>query len=166
MRAMIVAVALLAGGWLVLSRDLEVTSVCAGVVAAAAAMALQRRLFPQTRPPASRILRHPLRLLFFACSLGLRLAHSTLYTCRLILTGHEEGEIVAVPTSILDPLAQFLLSHSITLTPSTIALIQEDDLLYIHWLKAPGAPGDWRRIKETLETHLSRLFPEGPRGDR
>jgi len=72
---------------------------------------------------------------------------------------------MALPIRIEDSLAQFILLNSITLTPSTISLLVEDDLLYIHWLQAAGGHGDWREIKESLEARLHSLFEGDRRGD-
>jgi len=162
---MIAAVILLAGGWLALSRNADPLAVAVALCAAVVAVALQRHIFPGTAPITWRILRRPHHLLLFVGTVGWRLICSTLYTCRVILTGKEEGRIVAVPTEIADPIGALLLSHSITLTPSTIALLLEGDLLYIHWLRARGDKGDWRGIKEALEHRLTRLLAED-RNDR
>ena len=74
--------------------------------------------------------------------------------------------MMALPIRITDPLARFLLLNSITLTPSTISLLIEDDLLYIHWLQPANGQGDWRAIKESLEDRLTQLFERGEHGDR
>jgi len=73
---------------------------------------------------------------------------------------------MALPIRVSDPVARFILLNSITLTPSTISLLVEDDLLYIHWLQASGGNGDWREVNESLETRLDCLFKGGGRGDR
>ena len=94
-----------------------------------------------------------------------RFVHSTLHTTWLILRGGEEGRMMALPIRIEDPLARFILLNSITLTPSTISLLVEDDLLYIHWLQSAGGHGDWREIKESFETRLGKLFEEDRHAD-
>jgi len=53
-----------------------------------------------------------------------------------------------------------LLLQSITMIPSTISLLLEEDLLYIHWLQAAGRRGDWQGIKEVLEARLLAAFEE------
>lgn len=65
---------------------------------------------------------------------------------------------MALPVRVEDSLARFILLNSITLTPSTISLLVEGDLLYIHWLQPAAGHGDWREIKESLEARLQRLF--------
>jgi len=76
----------------------------------------------------------------------------------LIILGGEEGQIIALPIEIDDSFARFTLLNSITLTPSTIALLLEGDLLYIHWLRKKGSAGDWQVIKKSLERSLSSVY--------
>ncbi len=71
---------------------------------------------------------------------------------------------MALPLAVKDPLARFILLNAITLTPSTISLLAEDDLLYIHWLQPSTGKADWREIKESLDALLCRLFEEDRRG--
>jgi len=73
---------------------------------------------------------------------------------------------MALPVRVTDPLARFILLNSITLTPSTISLLTEENLLYIHWLQASDETSDWRSIKESLELRLQRLFDEPSGRDR
>ncbi len=73
---------------------------------------------------------------------------------------------MAIPIRMDDAWGRFMLLNSITLTPSTIALLIEDDLLYIHWLQPAGGHGDWRAIKESLEERLADVFGGGGHGDR
>lgn len=73
---------------------------------------------------------------------------------------------MALPIRVRDPLARFILLNSITLTPSTISLLAEDDLLYIHWLQSSAGKGDWREIKESLDMRLLSLFEEEQRAPR
>jgi multisubunit Na+/H+ antiporter MnhE subunit len=148
--------------WLALTRDVSPIAVGAACVAAAVAFVAQRWLFPRTHSVTTRLLSHPGRLLTFLATLALRFVQSTLYTCRLILLGGEEGRIVALPSGLRDPLAQFMLSIAITLTPSTISLLIEDDLHYIHWLGAKRRNGDWRKIKDPLERRVARLVERRP----
>ena len=72
---------------------------------------------------------------------------------------------MALPLRLEDPTGRFILLNSITLTPSTISLLVEEDLLYIHWLQDETGKSDWREIKESLEARLQRLFEEDAHGD-
>jgi multisubunit Na+/H+ antiporter MnhE subunit len=148
--------------WLALTRSVEPLVLVAAVAAAVVALAAQRWLFPQSGFVSLRVLSRPLRLAAFLFALAFRFVLSTLYTCRLILFGGEEGRIVALPTPLQDPLAQFVLSIAITLTPSTISLLVEDDLHYIHWLGVRGKSGDWTQIKNPLERRVARLMERRP----
>ena len=153
---MILSVIVLLGFWLALSRGADLPRLLAGILAAGIVVLVQRRLFPSFASFPVILLRRPHWLFAFLVVFVYRFLTSTLSTCWLILFGGEEGRIVALPTRIEHPIGQFILLNAITLTPSTISLLLEGDLLYIHWLKAKGSRGDWKAIKESLE---SRLYP-------
>jgi len=152
--------------WLALSRSFDVQTVSLGVGAALLALSIQRLLIPIRGRPLRHILRHPIGTLRFLATLGVRFILSTLLTARLIVLGDEEGLMVALPIRVTNPFARFLLLNSITLTPSTISLLIEDDLLYIHWLQRRDGRGDWRTIKESLERRIEAVFTGGEDADR
>jgi len=156
----ICGIVLLGLAWFALSRRFDVQTVSLGIGATLLALSAQRLLIPVPGHPARHILRRPIGALRFLATLAGRFVLSTLLTVRLILLGHEEGLLIALPIRVTNPFAQFLLLNSITLTPSTISLLIEGDLLYIHWLQPRGGHGDWRTIKESLERRIERIFPE------
>lgn len=68
--------------------------------------------------------------------------------------------IVAVKTTLTDPLAKLMLANAITLTPGTFTLDINEDTLYIHWIDA-GEPYDktaTNAIVQKFEKHLEVLF--------
>jgi multisubunit Na+/H+ antiporter MnhE subunit len=145
--------------WIALTQSIDVVVLGLGVGFSVAIMLLQHYLFPSIHVPSLGKLLSSMHLLVaFIVVLIWRFTVSTLYTCRLILTGKEEGHIVALPVRIKDPIGQFLLLNSITFTPSTISLLLEEDILYVHWLRARGERGDWQMIKESLEERLLPIF--------
>lgn len=146
--------------WFLLARRLDAPTLAVGVVAVALVAIAQRMIFRKHDRLISTLLRHPFRSLRYLGTLAWRFIASTAYTIRLILLGNEEGRIVALPLRLRHPIGQLLLLNSITLTPSTISLLVEGDLLYIHWLRASDSQGDWETIKETLEEHLLQVFPK------
>jgi len=146
--------------WLLLVREWTVVSLAAGAAVTLIAVGLQRLLLG--RPTSAAVfIGRPWRVVAFLFTLIGRLMTSTLYTCRLILFGGEEGRIIALPIGVDDPFAQYVLLHSITLTPSTISLLLDGDLLYIHWLAVKGSEGDWRKITGSLERRLRRPRKRG-----
>ena len=146
--------------WVLLTRRLDLPTLGVGLLVVAIVFLAQRILFRRHDRLAFTLLRHPWRSFRYLGILVWRFVISTGYTVRLILLGDEEGRIVAVPVRLRDPTGQLILLNSITLTPSTISLLIEGDLLYIHWLRARNAQGDWEAIKETLERELLAIFPE------
>ncbi len=155
---MIATALLLMAVWVALARSLSPLTIAVGFVVAMTVLLAQRLLFPERFGAARRLLRHPVQLLTFLGILCVRLVQSTLHTCRVILFAREDGRLVALPSRARDPLAQLLLSHAITLTPSTISLLIDGDHHYVHWLQARGDKGDWTSIKESLERRLIRLL--------
>jgi len=145
--------------WIAITRRLDVASLVLGSVAVGCVLLVQRTLIPRSDRASAPLWRRPVRLLQFALALAGRFLYSTLFTSWLILSGGEEGRMMALPTRITDPVGRFLLSNAITLTPSTISLLTEDDLLYIHWLQRRSGGGDWRAIKDSLERRILGLFP-------
>ena len=144
--------------WVALTRRFDAISLALGFAAAGLVLLAQRALLPPHEHLTRALGRRPLRLLHFLLTLTMRFISSTLFTSRLILFGGEEGRMMALPTQVAHPVGRFLLLNSITLTPSTISLLAEGDLLYIHWLERKNGRGDWRAIKETLERRVEALF--------
>ncbi len=162
---MVLGVFILMLVWLALTRTLALPSVIAGLLSSLLVVVFWRTIMPGTTS-IHKLLKRPVRLTRFVLTLAKRFAISTLRTAWLILRGGEEGRMMALPIHLKDTLARFILLNSITLTPSTISLLVEDDLLYIHWLQASGGHGDWGEIKESLEARLQSLFEGDRRGDR
>ena len=60
--------------------------------------------------------------------------------------------IVAVKTSLKDPLSKLILANSITLTPGTLTVDVKDDTLFIHWIDVKG-----KDVEEATK-EISRKF--------
>ena len=151
--------------WVAMTRTLAIPFVITGVISSVIVAVFWRAIMPEVPSSVRALVRRPLRLTRFVLVLVKRFVISTLHTTWLILKGGEEGRIMALPIRVEDALARFILLNSITLTPSTISLLIEEDLLYIHWLQAAGGHGDWREIKESFEIRLRSLFEEDRSGD-
>ena len=144
--------------WIALTRRFEPAVLLIGAIAAAGVAFLQRYLFPQVNLSLRALVRRPHQVFLFIVLLLWRFIASTVYTSYIILFSREEGRIVAIPTRVHDPFGRFLLLSAITFTPSTISLLLEGDILYIHWLRREGGGGDWRKVKEPLEARLNAIF--------
>ncbi len=145
--------------WISLTQSVEIGTICIGAGLSMAITVVQRFLFPSIHVPSiGKLLVRIHLLVAFIVVLIWRFITSTMYTCGLILSGKQEGRIVALPVRLEDPIGQFLLLNSITFTPSTISLLLEGDTLYVHWLRARGKRGDWQMIKESLEKRLLAIF--------
>lgn len=69
-----------------------------------------------------------------------------------VLTGRSRSGIVAIPLRADSEMARLLLLWAITVTPGTIALLVEGDLVYVHCLHCPDCPrlGGEKPIQEIL----------------
>lgn len=66
--------------------------------------------------------------------------------------------VVEVRTRLVSPLGKLLLANSITLTPGTLVVDVQDDVLLVHWIDCPpGTDLEYatRTIAEAFETHIS-----------
>ncbi len=151
--------------WVALAKSLDVQSALVGVGVSIVVVVLQRRIFPHTGPVVGALLRRPHRLLAYGAVLFWRLVASTVYTSWLILSGRGEGRLMALPLRVTDPLGRFVLLNSITLTPSTISLLAEGDIVYIHRLQDRNEGDDWRSAKEAIEDRVLAIFPRGAHAD-
>lgn len=67
--------------------------------------------------------------------------------------------LVSVRTRLQSPLGQLILANSITLTPGTLSVDVEGDLLYVHWIDAtPGA--DLEHATATIAADFERHLQE------
>ena len=68
--------------------------------------------------------------------------------------------IVRARTTLKSPGARVLLANSITLTPGTLSVDIEDDMLYVHRIYVPrdDADGETELSLERFESFLRRIF--------
>jgi len=163
---LIPAVLALTALWIALAQDLDPSTIGVGLAVSLVVVLAQRTLFPRVEPFVLTVFRRPGRLFAFLVTLLARLVVSTCYTSWLILSGKGEGRLMALPIRVEHPLGRFALLNSITLTPSTISLLAEGDIVYLHWLQARGGKGDWRAVKESIERRVLDLFPPETHDDR
>ncbi len=94
----------------------------------------------ELRQPVAAWVRVDLWIVFLFL-VALRVAQAVAVTAVSVITGKAHSGIVAVPVSVQSDMARLLLLWSITVTPGTIALLLEGDLLYVHCLCQPVRPG-------------------------
>lgn len=68
--------------------------------------------------------------------------------------------IVRIKTTLRTDIARVFLANSITLTPGTMTVDIQDDVLYIHWIDvATDDPQEIaRKIKGPFERYLAKVF--------
>lgn len=119
--------------WLILFRDVHPVILVSGAFATGLVVFLYYTFDLSIDVPA-RSLARPLLWLKFFSLLILEVVKSTISTCYLILTGDVKGKIIAYDTELESGTGKLFLLNSITLTPITIGILTEKNLVYIHHL--------------------------------
>jgi multicomponent Na+:H+ antiporter subunit E len=94
-------------------------------------------------------------LLLYVVRANLDVAYRVLHPALPIRPG-----IVRARTSLKTPAGRVLLANSITLTPGTLSVDMQGDVLYIHRIHVPeeDADGDTQRSLARFETFIRRIF--------
>ena len=119
--------------WLVLFGNMRPLVLVSGIFATSLVVFLYG-IFGLSIDIPGRSLATPLIWLKFFGLLFFEIAKSTVRTCYIILTGRVRGEIVAYDTELESGFGKLFLINSITLTPITIGILSEKNLVYIHHL--------------------------------
>lgn len=119
--------------WLVLFREINPVILVSGAFVTGLVIVLYRTFELSIDIPV-RSLTLPLVWIKFFSLLILEIAKSTVRTCYVILTGKTNGKIVAYDTKLESGFGKLFLINSITLTPITIGILSEKNLVYIHHL--------------------------------
>lgn len=119
--------------WLILFREVRPVILVSGAFATGLVIFLSYT-FDLTIDVPARSLARPLLWLKFFSLLILEVVKSTVRTCYLILTGDVKGKIIAYDTELESGTGKLFLLNSITLTPITIGILTEKNLVYIHHL--------------------------------
>lgn len=123
--------------WVVLFRNLELIYLLGGVFVVVFVLFLFHRFNLSIDTPIESLGR-PLTWLRFFARLLYEIFRSTVRTCYLIVTGGVEGRIVVYDTELKTGSSKLFLLNSITLTPITIAILSEENLVYIHHIDLGG----------------------------
>lgn len=77
-----------------------------------------------------------------------------------VITMRINPGIVEIKTRLQSKFGRALLANSITLTPGTVTVDQQDDVLLVHWLvvETKDAHKAAKKIKGNYETQLGRIF--------
>lgn len=84
---------------------------------------------------------------------------STARTCCLNLTGGVEGRIVAYTTDLKTSSTRLFLLNAITLTPITIGILSEDNLIYIHHIGLESQE-DYEEMVDKIRTNFEEPLKE------
>ena len=146
--------------WLVLFRDISPMVLISGAFATGLVVFLYRT-FELTIDIPFRSLAYPLVWLKFFFLLLYEIGKTTIRTCYIIITGEVKGRIVAYDTELESGFGRLFLLNSITLTPITIGILSENNLVYIHHLDLEDRE-DYKsvieNIRSTFEEPLLKLL--------
>lgn len=142
------------GLWLLLWRRPDWPVVLAGCVFPLG-LWLARRTGRAALAVPSRFFRVDLWLFFLGFTFW-RVILSVTQTAWAAVTGKINPGVVAVPLRVRTEMAQLLLLWAITVTPGTIGLLAEGDILYVHCLYVP--PGAALPGVDRLQDILARIW--------
>ncbi len=154
----------LAGGvglyliWLVLFRDLRLLVFVGGVFVTGFALFLFWRFDLDIDLPLESLFR-PLAWTRFFVILIFEILRSTVLTCYLIITGGIEGRIVAYNTELGTGSTKLFLLNAITLTPITIGILSENNLIYIHHIGLRSQE-DYEEMVEKIRSNFEEPLKE------
>ena len=138
--------------WLVLFGETGPIVLLSGVFVTGLVVFLYRT-FELTIDIPVRSLALPLIWLRFFALLLLEIGKTTAQTCYIILTGRTRGEIVAYDTKLESGFGKLFLLNSITLTPITIGILSEKNLVYIHHLDLEDRD-DYRSVVDGIRSNF------------
>jgi len=147
--------------WLVLSQNLQPTSLLVGALFSLLAALLSYDFFikPDEGIRGGTIRTIWLLLIYFFVLLY-EMFLASIDVVHRVITMDINPEVVMIKTDIKSDLGIVLLANSITLTPGTITIDIEGDRLYVHWLYARtthfGHAAEL--IKGRFEYWLGRIF--------
>jgi len=146
--------------WLVLFQDTGAVVLVSGAFFTGLAVLLYRTFDLSIDIPV-KSLTLPLVWIKFFSLLLFEIIKTTLQTCCIIITGDVKGKIVAYDTKLESGFGRLFLINSITLTPITIGILSEKNLVYIHHLHLEGRE-DYKevmdKIRSTFEEPLLDLL--------
>ena len=116
--------------WMILTANLEIANIVLGLTLSLMIAFLQIKLFREDSFESI----NPYYLVLYIFVLGKNLLISNLQIAKRTLSPNMnlKPAIVAVKTELKSDWKRLLLANSITLTPGTLTLDIEDDMLYIH----------------------------------
>ncbi len=116
--------------WLVLSDSIEFASVLVGMGVSAGISLLYILLYPKEDFDFV----HPVWLIAYGFVLIKNIIISNIYLTKILMRKdlNLSPAIIAIPTTLKSDWQKLLLANSITLTPGTLTLDIEDNMLFIH----------------------------------
>lgn len=140
--------------WMILTNNLEMANIFLGIIISFLVALLYTKLFNQEEFAFI----NPFYLFLYILILIKNLLISNLQIAKKVLSKDMKlsPAIVGVKTELKNDWKKLLLANSITLTPGTLTLDIEDDVLYIHVLQCENLESKERITKE-FENIISKI---------
>ena len=128
--------------WIILNGKISLELVIFGILISVTATYCVSRVTGYSPKNDLFILRNLPVFLFYILNLILEITQSAIHVMALIFEAEDpEPVIVEFHSGLRLPMQNVLLANSITLTPGTITVIQEDDHFVVHCLRKEFAEG-------------------------
>ncbi len=148
----------LLGFWVIFYNAINFQILISGSLISWLVLFLYRTLLGSLEFPTWAFKKTYLWLLFFL-RLAYRIVLSTARTLFLVITNRIKPEIVVYPCEVRSSFGRLLLMNSITLTPTTIAILTERNLLYIHHLYLPSRE-KYQKMKDAIQRNFDNPLQE------
>jgi len=137
--------------WLVLTENLSVFNIAAGLFVGVLALLFSARFLPFSKITNVRFS----KLALFPLYLIWQIYVAGFYVIRILLSGHKV-DIVTVSTKLENETLRIILVDSITLTPGSILLELEDKEISLLWLHSKDTPLDPKVAGDLLMEKLEK----------
>jgi multicomponent Na+:H+ antiporter subunit E len=147
--------------WLVVNTSLDPANIVAGMaICLAIAMALPRSsTLWSDMPWAPKAAWH---LVLYLGVFAREIVRANVNVLRYVYSPRIDIRpgILKVRTRLKSPIGRFILANSIALTPGTLVIAVEGEMLFVHWLdvETPDPRKATRIIIRPFERHLEQIF--------
>ena len=140
--------------WMILTANFELTNIFLGLSLSFMTALMQTKLFKEDSFETINL--YYLVLYIFVLGKNLLISNFQITKRTLSRDMNLKPAIVAVKTELTSEWKKLLLANSITLTPGTLTLDIEDDMLYIHIIECNDM-NDKQKITEEFERVIAKI---------
>jgi len=147
--------------WVILSGNLDMAHLGMGVISCLFVTIIAGDLmFLEEKKSTAKRLKQTVALLFYIPWLIWEIVLANIHVLRLAVfpggISLVQPRIVRYKTYLKSQSSRFIFANSITLTPGTVTLKMEDDILYVHAISEDAAGS----IGGTMEERIAKIYGE------